>query len=150
MRRAHQASATIQDVGLLLLRVFAGVALALAHGLGKLPPSERFVAGVVEMGFPAAPLFAWATGFSETVGGLLLAVGLLTRPAAFFVLVTMTVAAFVRQAGDPFLERELALLYGFVALQFLLAGPGRLSLDALLRRTPTDPAPGSAPEAARG
>jgi putative oxidoreductase len=28
------------DFGLLLLRVFAGLALAFAHGLGKLPPSE--------------------------------------------------------------------------------------------------------------
>lgn len=140
----------MQDLGLLLLRVFAGLSLALAHGLGKLPPSERFVAGVVEMGFPAAPLFAWAAGLSETVGGLLLALGLLTRPAAFFVLVTMLVATFVRQAGDPYLERELALLFAFVATQFLLAGPGRLSLDALLRRPRTDPAPATGPEAPRG
>lgn len=115
--------------------------MALAHGLGKLPPSESFLAGVVEMGFPAAPAFAWAAGLSETIGGLLLAIGLLTRPAAFFVLLTMMVAAFVRQAGDPFLERELALLYGFVALLFLLGGPGRLSVDSGLQRRKRRSAP---------
>lgn len=122
------------DLGLLVLRVFAGLSLALAHGVGKLPPSERFLAGVVEMGFPFPTFFAWAAGFSETFGGLLLALGLLTRPAALSILATMGVAAFVRQAGDPFLERELAFLYGAVAVHFLLAGPGRLSVDHLVRR----------------
>lgn len=125
---------TSADAGLLCLRVFAGLSLALAHGLGKLPPSERFLAGVVEMGFPLPWLFAWAAGLSESLGGLLLALGLLTRPSAFFILATMSVAAFVRQAGDPFLERELAFLYAVVAIHFLLTGPGRLSLDHWIRR----------------
>lgn len=134
MHAASPTSADARDVGLLLLRLFAGVSLALAHGVNKLPPSERFVGGVVEMGFPAAPAFAWAAGTAETFGGLLLAIGLLTRPAAFFIVVTMAVAAFLRQAGDPFGERELALLYGAVGVQFLFTGPGRLSLDAVIRK----------------
>lgn len=124
----------LPDLGLLVLRVFAGLGLALAHGLGKIPPSERFISGVIEMGFPLPGVFAWAAGLSEFVGGILLAIGLLTRPAAFFVLVTMFVAAFIRQAGDPFGERELALLYGAVAVLFLFAGSGRFGLDALLLR----------------
>lgn len=121
------------DLGLLLLRLFAGLALAFAHGKGKLPPSARFLAGVEEMGFPLPVLFGWAAGLSEFVGGILIAVGLLTRPAAFFVAVTMAVAAFIRQAGDPFGERELALLYGACAVMLLLAGAGRYSADARLR-----------------
>jgi putative oxidoreductase len=123
------------DAGLLLVRVFAGLSLALAHGIGKLPPSERFIAGVEEMGFALPVLFGWAAALSEFGGGLLLTIGLLTRPAALFVLVTMLVAAFIRNAGAPFGERELALLYGVMALLFLLAGAGRYSLDAQLRRT---------------
>ena len=122
------------DAGLLVLRLFAGPALALAHGINKLPPSERFLAGVVEMGFPMPEVFAWAAGLAEFAGGLLLAIGLFTRPAAFFILVTMFVAAFVRQAGDPFTEREAAMLHGCVALLYLIAGPGRFSLDATLGR----------------
>lgn len=120
------------DLGLLLLRLFAGPALALTHGINKLPPSDRFVAGVVEMGFPAPMFFAWAAGIAEFGGGLLLALGLLTRPAAFLILVTMLVAAFIRQAGDPFAEREAAMLYAAVAVLYLVAGPGRFSLDARL------------------
>ena len=122
------------DVGLLLFRVFVGLALALGHGLGKLPPSERFLAGVAEMGFPAPTLFGWAAGLSEFVGGLLIAVGLMTRPAAFFAAITMCVAAFIRQAGDPFTEIEKALLFLAAMVLLLLMGAGRYSVDALLRK----------------
>src|SRR5690606_35931560 len=128
---------------------FAGLSLALAHGIGKLPPSEPFVAGVAEMGFPAPLLFAWAAGLSESVGGTLLALGLLTRPAAFFILVTMLVATFVRQAGDPYLERELSCLSAFVAVAFRRGGRGRLRLDALLRRRRTRADPADRAEAPR-
>jgi putative oxidoreductase len=121
------------DLGLLLLRVFAGLSLAFAHGLGKLPPSARFLAGVEEMDFPLPLFFGWAAALSEFAGGLLLVLGLLTRPAAVFVGITMAVAAFIRQAGDPFGERELALLYGTVAVMLLLTGAGQYAIDARLR-----------------
>lgn len=124
----------LTDLGLLVLRVFTGLGLAFAHGINKMPPSERFIGGVIEMGFPLPIAFAWAAGLSEFIGGFLLAIGLLTRPAAFFILTTMFVAAFIRQAGDPFGERELALLYGAVAVLFLFAGSGRFGLDTWLRR----------------
>ena len=124
---------SVADLGLLFLRVFIGLALAFGHGLGKLPPSERFLAGVGEMGFPLPVIFGWAAALSEFAGGILLALGLLTRPAAFFVVITMAVAAFIRQAGDPFAERELALLYGTVAVMLLLTGAGRYSIDRHLQ-----------------
>lgn len=130
-RRADAGERRRVDLGLLLLRLVAGPALAFAHGINKLPPTEGFVAGVAEMGFPAPVLFAWAAGIAEFAGGLLLAVGLFTRPAAFLILFTMAVATFVRQAGDPFTEREAAVLHGTIAFFFLIVGPGRLSLDAI-------------------
>lgn len=122
------------DVGLLVLRLAAGVMLALGHGLGKFPPSERFVTGVGEMGFWSPTLFAWAAACSELVGGLLVAIGLLTRPAAFFVMMTMATAAFIRHADDPFGAKEKALLFLAVALLFVIAGAGRYSIDRLLAR----------------
>jgi putative oxidoreductase len=120
------------DAGLLILRLFAGLALALAHGWGKIPPSEQFVGWIGGMGFPAPAAFAWMAALAEFVGGLLLAAGLLTRPAAFVVTVHFLVVAFVAHAGDTFRERELALMFGVVALTLLLTGPGRYSADAAL------------------
>jgi putative oxidoreductase len=122
------------DLGLLLLRVFFGLALALAHGLKKLPPSDRFLAGVVEMGFPAPIAFAWLSTFAEFFCAMLLVIGLTTRPAAMFVLFNMAVAAFIRQAGDPFGEIELALAYLVVAIALMLTGAGRYSVDAIIQR----------------
>jgi putative oxidoreductase len=116
------------------LRIFSGLALALAHGWGKLPVSADFVQFVARMGFPLPVLFAWSAALSEFVGGLLLAAGLCTRPAAFFVAVTMSVAAFIVHADDPFVRKEPALLFLMVALTFLFYGAGRVSVDALIRR----------------
>lgn len=115
------------------MRLFAGLALALGHGLGKMPPSQMFIDAVSGMGFPAPTLFAWSAALSELVGGLLLAIGLFTRPAALFILTTMGVAAFILHRADPFQDRELAIIYGAVALVFLFSGAGRLSLDHFLR-----------------
>lgn len=116
------------------VRVFAGLALALAHGLGKIPPPDRFVQGVVKMGFPSPEIFAWLAALAEFAGGLLLAVGLLVRPAAFAIAVNMAVAGFVAHAADPFRTREMALLYLALALVFLALGGGRFSLDRRFQR----------------
>ena len=128
-----QIKALPADLGLTVLRLFAGLALALGHGLDKMPPSQMFIDAVSGMGFPASTLFAWSAALSELVGGLLLAIGLFTRPASLFILTTMGVAAFILHGAAPFQDRELALIYGAVALVFLFSGAGRLSLDHFLR-----------------
>lgn len=128
-----QIKALPADLGLTILRLFAGLALALGHGLDKMLPSQMFIDMVSAMGFPAPTFFAWSAALSELVGGLLLAIGLFTRPASLFILTTMGVAAFMHHGADPFKDQELALIYGAVALVFLFSGGGRLSLDHFLR-----------------
>lgn len=122
------------DFGLLLLRMMVGLALALAHGRGKFPPSERFIQGAAKMGFPLPELFAWAAASGEFLGGLFLAIGLMTRPSAFLILATMGTAFFLVHGSDPFGDKEKAFLYGAAALLFLFSGAGRYSLDALINR----------------
>ena len=125
---------TAGNIGLLILRVFAGLGLAFAHGIGKVPPSERFIAGVVKLGFPLPTLFAWAAGASELLGGVFLAAGFMTRPAAFFVACTMAAAAFIRHAADPFGGKEKALLYLCIAIFYFFVGAGRFSIDGFIRK----------------
>jgi putative oxidoreductase len=125
---------TYANLGLLILRVYAGLVLASQHGIRKIPPPEKFIHGVGGLGFPFPEFFAWAAGCTEFFGGILLAIGLLTRPAAFFILITMLAAVFGRHAVDPFNVKELAVTYGIIAITFLLAGSGRYGLDRLFHR----------------
>lgn len=122
------------DAGLAILRVFTGLALALAHGVSKVPPSDGFIRRVGEMGLPAPEIMAWLAGLAEFGGGLLLAIGLATRPAALLIAVTMAIAAFVAHASDPFAGRELAFLFLAAALCFTFTGAGRYSLDHSIKR----------------
>jgi len=125
----------LQDVGLLWLRILMGLGIA-SHGWQKIfgGQMDRFAAGIAEMGFPLPGLFAWAAALSELLGGLLIVLGLGTRAAALFVFATMSIAAFIRHAPDPFSKKELALAYWTMAGLLILAGAGRFSLDALLKK----------------
>lgn len=124
------------SVGLLWLRVLAGAGIA-SHGWQKIIGGrmELFTAGVAQMGFPLPEVFAWAAALSELAGGGLLILGVGTRFAALAIVLTMSVAAFIRHASDPFKVKELALCYWTMAGALTLMGGGRLSGDAwLLRR----------------
>lgn len=122
------------NAGLALLRIFAGVSLALAHGIGKIPPGEGIITGTANLGFPMPTLFASAAGLSEFLGGIFLALGLFTRLSGFFIAFTMFVAAFGAHAADPYGKKELALMYMFVGLAFAIKGAGDWSIDSFLRK----------------
>lgn len=125
---AHKNS---QDAVVSILRIFIGLAMALGHGLDKLPPSEMLINAVKSMGFPAPLFFSWCATLAEFGGGLLLAFGLLTRPAAFLILFTMGIAAFGFHGADPYSNREGSLMFFFISMFFLVNGAGRWSLDQL-------------------
>jgi len=122
------------DLGLLLFRLFIGLTMALAHGLGKTPPPEQLIEGVAKMGFPMAIVFAWAASLSELLGGLCIAVGLYTRQASAFLGFTMAVAAFRAHGADPFQMKEMSLLYLAACVLFLFHGAGKYSLDKMIRK----------------
>ncbi|MEJ5298405.1 MAG: DoxX family protein [Armatimonadota bacterium] len=125
------------SLGLLWLRVLCGAGIAM-HGYQKIFGGNMpgFIESVGKMGFPLPEVFAWLAAGSEFVGGLLLILGLATRVAAFFVFLTMTVAAFVAHAGDPISTKELALAYFAMSACLALTGAGSISLDALIADRP--------------
>jgi putative oxidoreductase len=122
------------DIMLALFRLFVGLSLALAHGFKKLPPSEGFIEHTGDLGFPLPEFFAYSAGMAEFAGGLLLAIGLFTRPAAFFVAITMFVAGFINHAGDPFGNAEKAYLYFAIAIVYVVLGSGKFSADSWARK----------------
>jgi len=127
-------STKLGDAGLLILRVFAGAAMAFAHGLGKVQNPGKAIASADKLGFPVPEVMGWAATLSEFMGGLLLALGLLTRPSAFVLAVTMSVAAFMAHGSDPFQKKELALAYLSMYILLLCTGGGRFSIDALIKK----------------
>lgn len=114
---------------LALLRV-ATALMFMQHGSAKL-----FGAPHVAM-FDGLKLFSLlgVGGVMELVGGLLILVGLLTRPVAFVLSGEMAVAYFGFHASESFWpminKGELAALYCFVFLFLAVAGPGRFALDS--------------------
>jgi putative oxidoreductase len=113
-----------------VLRMIAAF-LFIAHGTQKL-----FGFPVMEPRDPVAifSLFGLA-GVLEVVGGLLLLLGLLTRPVAFILAGEMAFAYSYAHAPRNFWPAlnggELAVLYCFLFLYFAAAGPGPLSVDAM-------------------
>lgn len=87
-------------------------------------------------------------GTLETFGGLLVLLGLFTRPVAFVLAGEMAVAYFLRHAPQgfwPLLNRgELAALYCFLYLYLAAVGGGPWSLDRLWRRAGQAPGTGAA------
>ena len=123
---------------LALLRIVAGL-LFLEHGLQKFlgfPPGKG--AG---SGFPLDNPAAFA-GIIEVVAGALIAIGLLTRPAAFIASGTMAVGYWLAHAPqDPFPLNnggDAAILYCFIFLYLWVAGPGAWSIEGVRSRADPD------------
>jgi putative oxidoreductase len=121
-----------------LLRIIVAF-LFMAHGAQKL---FGFLAPPESSG---PPFFSqmWIGGVLEFFGGVLLLVGLFTRPVAFILSGMMAVAYFQMHAPGGFWplqnKGELAVLYCFVFLFFAVAGGGEWALDRLFfRRRATD------------
>ena len=118
-----------------VLRIMVGFTFSL-HGLQKL---FGLFGGMGGKGATAAfGSLIWTAGFLEAVGGLLLVLGLFTRPVAFLLCGEMAVAYFRQHAPRGFWPilngGELAVLYCFVFLYLAVAGPGTVSLDRILRK----------------
>lgn len=125
----------LTDIGLLVLRLFFGLAMCLGHGIAKIQKGPQgFVENVSKMDIPLAPAAGWGVLAIEVLGSLLIVLGVFTRLTALASLVVMLVAAFVVHANDPFSIKEKALAYAAVYLTIVFTGAGRISIDKLISK----------------
>jgi putative oxidoreductase len=117
------------SISLLFLRIVAG-AFMLTHGYSKflMLVGDGPIQFADPIGIGESASFV-LTVFAEFFCSMLLIFGVATRFAAIPLLITMLVAALVVHAPDPFMRKELPLLYAAVFLVLIISGPGRYSVD---------------------
>lgn len=103
----------------------------LSHGLIKL------VGWPAPFPYPMNGLL-YVAAVLELVGGVLLVLGLFSRPVAFLLSGQMAIAYFMAHASQGFFPAlnmgEPAMLFCFIFLYIAAAGPGPWSLDAMQKR----------------
>ncbi|ASS57267.1 DoxX family protein [Rhizobium leguminosarum] len=112
--------------GLAALRIITAL-LFIEHGTMKL-----FAFPAAQMAGPLPPLMLFAA-LLELIGGILILVGLLTRPVAFLLAGEMAVAYFMAHAPNSFFpavnQGDAAILFCFVFLYLFFSGPGAFAVD---------------------
>jgi putative oxidoreductase len=129
--------AAFDPIALPLLRLTMGLILV-PHGCQKLfgwfggAGFEKFTEIFDKIGWHPAVFWVALVALTESVGGLLLAFGFLTRFAAAAIMIFMINAVWATSAKGFFWAQggmEYPILIGVVALVFLIKGAGRFSVD---------------------
>jgi uncharacterized membrane protein YphA (DoxX/SURF4 family) len=123
----------------LLLRMWLGLAM-IYHGSDKLFRSfTPFTEHLTTFGIPLSQFVSGFFTFAQFVGGALVFIGFLTRPALVLVILTVfsaVVEAFFFVNYDPFSRKgELAFTYAALSFALLVSGPGLYSVDYYLSRS---------------
>lgn len=121
----------LHDFAETLLRVIAGLAL-FTHGLGKI--GDPFgAAGMVEsLGFYPGVFWSPLLSVTEFVGGILIAIGFLTRPASFAAMFIVLVTVWFHwiTLGQGYGGAEKSIIWAAVFFFFVVRGGNRHSVDA--------------------
>ena len=139
----------MKDTGLLFLRLGLGIIMAF-HGWPKILGGRDMWDGLgktvsllstdltpVAWGISTTVVWGFAAALSEFAGGILTALGYYQRVAAFFLLVTMSMAVTMHVfKGDVFDVYSHALALAFVFLSLTMTGAGKFSLDGKIRKVP--------------
>jgi putative oxidoreductase len=140
-RRVAKALNLLQSPMLLAIRLYWGFQLA-QTGLGKLHNLPKIVAFFTSLNIPFPGINAPFISTLEFAGGIMLMLGLFSRPVAFLMTCNMLVAyitadreALMSVFSDPDKFTAAApYVFLFASLLVLIFGAGSLSLDALLAR----------------
>jgi len=143
MSIAGTAFPTLSERDITMIEKLSGYAPMALAALRIVSGLLFFESGMQKLfGFPAPPFevpmdgLIFTAGILEFVGGALLLVGFLTRPAAFILSGMMAVGYWMAHAPQSFFPASNmgtgAVLFCFVFLYIFFAGPGAWSLDTRL------------------
>ncbi|MGB6729203.1 MAG: DoxX family protein [Terracidiphilus sp.] len=126
---------------LLAIRLYWGFQFG-QDGWRKLHNLDRVTSFFASLNLPAPHLTALSVSIIEFAGGILLAIGIVTRLTSLVLFVNMTVAfwvaekeAFLAVLSDPNkFQAADAYTYWFAALLILILGPGFFAIDTLVSR----------------
>ena len=118
-----------------ILRVAAGV-LLVTHGYGKIL-NPFGASGMVEsLGFYPGAFWSPLLSATEFFGGILVAIGLFTRPAAFAAMIVLAVTVYFHGIvqGEGLMGAEKSILWTLIMFYFVIRGANSHSVDAKLGR----------------
>lgn len=118
---------------LLVLRIFFGL-LLMNHGIQKWGGFHELSATFPDPMGVGSPLSLGLAIFGELICSMAFIIGLLYRLAMIPMIFTMGMAFFVIHGNDAFAAKELALIYLVVFILMYISGPGKFSVDYLLRK----------------
>ncbi|ESY16353.1 DoxX family protein [Mesorhizobium sp. LNJC394B00] len=124
---------SLHDGAETLLRVVAGGFLTI-HGSQKITNPFGAAEMVEGLGFYPGAFWSLLLSYTEFFGGILIAIGLLTRPAAFAGMIVLLVTVWFHwiTVGQGFSGAEKSLLWAAILLFFVIRGGNRQSVDARL------------------
>ena len=118
-----------------LLRTAAGLAL-IVHGWPKIQDPMKLVGMVESLGFVPGPFWAVALAATEFVGGILLVLGLLTRPAALAATIVLLVTVYFHWVvqSQGWGGSEKSILWAAMTFLLFVRGAGAFSSDGRLKK----------------
>jgi putative oxidoreductase len=121
------------NLSLLLIRLGFG-GLLMTHGWPKLVGFSEYAAKFPDPIGLGSQVALGLTVFAEFFCSALVVIGLATRLASIPVVICMSVVVFVIHGADPLAKQEMGLMYLVAFLAILISGPGRYSIDGLLKK----------------
>lgn len=120
------------DLGLTIVRIFAGI-IIIPFGMEMFDAEAMsgYTKWLTDIGLPLPGFMAYVGKVAELVGGIFLILGLLTRLASVFLMITMAVITFVMSSGSI---TDMTFLLLLLFAVYFFAGGGKYSVDALIAK----------------
>lgn len=129
-----KSNPVINDIVLFVVRIFVGFAM-ISHGFPKLMKlvGDKEIEFFDFLGLGAQNSLFLAV-FAEFICSIFIILGLFTRWAVLFLMITMAVAGLVVHSADAFGDREMSLLYLANYIMIFAFGPGKYSVDGMISK----------------